>query len=81
MAFGIYLFSALTKSFTLLQDVSAVMSFDRTIFTRGFGQIAVALGCFLVGTGVCVAGALGPINRIKKLEPLVSIKGPVTCQR
>jgi putative ABC transport system permease protein len=81
MFFGVYLFSALTKSFTLLRDVSAVMVFDRSIFAGALGKFAVALGCFFVGTGVCIAGALGPINRIKKLEPLISIKGPVTCQR
>jgi len=27
-----------------------------------------------LGSGICVAGALLPINRIKKMEPLLAIK-------
>jgi len=29
----------------------------------------------VIGTSVCVVGALSPIQRIKKMEPLIVLKG------
>lgn len=66
MAAGIYIFASLTKSFTLLQDIPAGLSM---VQQTGIGAV-----CVIIGTGICVAGALFPINRIKKMEPLIAIK-------
>jgi putative ABC transport system permease protein len=37
-------------------------------------QAEIAIAGLLIGTIICIAGALMPINRIKKLEPLLAIK-------
>jgi len=34
----------------------------------------IALISFAGGTAICVFGALGPIQRLKKMEPLMVIK-------
>jgi putative ABC transport system permease protein len=49
-----------------LKNISAGLTGDQ--------QAAIALLGLLVGTGICVAGALMPLNRIKKMEPLLVIK-------
>ena len=56
----------LGKSFILLKNVSV----DLHVLER----ILIALASFSAGTGVCVVGALGPVNRLKKLEPIKAIK-------
>jgi len=63
---GTYLSLSLSRIFTLLRDMGAGL----TIFERA--EIAV-LG-ILVGTAVCVLGALAPIIRVKQTEPLNAIK-------
>ncbi len=54
------------KNFMLLKSVPV----DLTVPDR----ILIALLCFTAGTLICAAGALAPIQRLKKLEPLLAIK-------
>jgi len=63
---GTYLSVWLSSSFSLIKNISASLSLS----TR---SIIAILGLF-VGTGICILGAMLPINRIKKLEPLLAIK-------
>jgi putative ABC transport system permease protein len=64
---GTALSFVLAKGFTILKNISI----DLSIFERvGIGIIG-----FVIGTGVCVVGALSPIQRIKKMEPLIVLKG------
>ncbi|MBI4690827.1 MAG: ABC transporter permease [Nitrospirae bacterium] len=56
----------LTKSFTILKNLSN----DLTVTERSFIDVL----SFLLGTVICIFGALLPIQRIKKLEPLLAIK-------
>jgi len=63
---GTYLAVMLTGTFSLLKNISAGLT--------GGQQAIIALGGLLVGTVICVAGAMMPINRIKKMEPLLVIK-------
>jgi putative ABC transport system permease protein len=57
----------LAKSFTILKTIST----DLTTLERA----AIAVASFFAGTGVCVIGALSPVRRIKKIEPLIVLKG------
>lgn len=66
MASGTYLSLSLTKSFSLLRNVSASLTLIE--------QAGIAVVGLIIGTGICAAGALIPINRIKKMEPLIAIK-------
>jgi ABC-type antimicrobial peptide transport system permease subunit len=34
----------------------------------------IALVSFFIGSGICIIGALSPILRLKKMEPLLVIK-------
>ncbi len=54
------------KNFMLLTTVST----DITVLDR----LIIALLSFIAGTVFCTAGALSPIQRLKKLEPLLAIK-------
>jgi putative ABC transport system permease protein len=63
---GTYLSVVLTGSFSLLKNISVGLS--------GSQQALIAFAGLLVGTAICVAGAMMPINRIKKMEPLLVIK-------
>lgn len=63
---GTYLSALLAGSFSLLKNISAGLS--------GLQQAFIATVGLAVGTAICVAGAMMPINRIKKLEPLLVIK-------
>lgn len=56
----------LAKGFSMLKGLPT----DLPVAQRA----GIALFCFLMGTGICVIGALSPIQRIKKLEPLAAIK-------
>jgi putative ABC transport system permease protein len=58
--------SLLADSFTLIKSISAGL--------QPAAQIAIAGIGIAFGSGICVAGAMLPINRIKKLEPLLAIK-------
>jgi putative ABC transport system permease protein len=56
----------LAKNFILLKNVSV----DLHILERTL----ISLVSFLAGAGICVAGALGPVNRLKKMEPILAIR-------
>ncbi len=57
----------LGKSFAMLKSLSTDLSIS--------GRILIALISFVFGAGICVLGALSPVQRVKKMEPLVVIKG------
>jgi putative ABC transport system permease protein len=67
---GIIAGTALTffmaQSFSILKNLPV----DLTLFTR----MVIAVAGLLFGTGICVLGALSPVQRLKKLEPLLVIK-------
>ncbi|OGW57100.1 MAG: hypothetical protein A2Z09_05460, partial [Nitrospirae bacterium RBG_16_43_8] len=56
----------LAKSFTIMKNLSNDLSITERIF--------IGVTSLIAGTGICVAGALSSIQRIKKLEPLLAIK-------
>jgi putative ABC transport system permease protein len=56
----------LAKNFILLKNVSV----DLHILERTL----ISLVSFLAGAGICVVGALGPVNRLKKMEPILAIR-------
>ena len=64
---GTALSLALAKSFTILKNIST----DLGIIER----VLIALAGFAIGTGICIIGALSPVQKVKRLEPLVVIKG------
>ncbi len=80
-ALGTYLFMSLTKSFTLLRDLSVPVLSFRPLPAYLMQQTVIGAASIAVGTGICIAGALGPINWIKRLEPHVSMKGSLLCRR
>lgn len=63
---GTYLSLWLANTFSLVKNISAELDISL--------QITIALGGILIGSGICLVGALLPINRIKKMEPLLVIK-------
>ena len=63
---GTYLSFLLADSFSLLKNISAGLTSGQ--------QISIALVGLVFGTVICVTGAMMPINRIKKMEPLLVIK-------
>jgi putative ABC transport system permease protein len=67
IAGGTALSLLLAKSFFILKNPAA----DLSVLER----ILISLSGFAIGTGICVIGALSPLQRLKKLEPLVVIKG------
>jgi putative ABC transport system permease protein len=56
----------LAKHFMLLKNVSADLGFTE--------RLVIALCSLAAGTGICVIGALSPIRRLKKMEPLLAIR-------
>jgi len=66
IAAGTSLSMSLAKGFTLIKNVSAGLTLMQ--------HTGIAFMGFIVGTFICILGALVPINRIKKLEPLLAIK-------
>jgi len=66
MGAGTYLAVLLADSFSLIKNIAAHPS--------PLHQTAIALLGLVAGCGICAVGALLPINRIKKLEPLLVIK-------
>jgi len=64
---GTVISSIMTKSFTILKNLST----DLAIFERAF----ISLTGLLLGVGICVLGAFTPVQRIKKTEPLSIMKG------
>lgn len=66
MAGGAFLSMVLAQSFTILENVSIGLALIE--------QAAIAILGLLIGIGICVAGALFPINFVRKKEPLLAIK-------
>ncbi len=56
----------MAKSFSILKNLPA----DLSLFTR----VVIAFIGLLFGTGICVLGVLSPLQRLKKMEPLLVIK-------
>lgn len=63
---GTWLSAHLASGFTLMSSISAGLEPNQQLAIAGLGM--------LVGAGVCLAGALVPVQRIKKVEPLLAIK-------
>lgn len=66
IAFGVTMSVTLSKVFELLRETAATLTFVE--------RAEIALLGLVVGTGICVAGALSSIIRVKKLEPLTVLK-------
>ena len=67
VAVGHYLISYLSDNFHLLTKLGAVSQFTiHNFFISG--------SALLLGTGVCMLGALIPVTRLARLEPLLAIK-------
>jgi len=66
IAAGTSLSLVMAKSFFILKNLPV----DLNMVTRA----AIAVAGLLFGTGICVLGALSPLQRLKKLEPLLVIK-------
>ncbi|MFU8818427.1 MAG: ABC transporter permease [Desulfurivibrio sp.] len=66
VAGGTWLAVRMAAGFELMRSISAGLDLGQ--------QLAIGGVCFLIGGGVCLAGAMIPINRIKKVEPLLAIK-------
>jgi putative ABC transport system permease protein len=65
--FGTALSFVLAKGFTILKN----MSTDLSVAER----LGIAVAGLVIGTGVCVVGALSPVRRMKRIEPLIALKG------
>lgn len=63
---GIYLFIFLSKGFSIIKNISTNITLT--------GEILIALIAFIVGTMICILGAISPLYRLKKIEPLIAIK-------
>ncbi len=63
---GTALSVVLVRSFVLLKDLAGDLGFAV--------RILIAIGGLGAGVAVCVIGALSPLRRIKKLEPLGAMK-------
>ncbi len=56
----------MAKSFSILKNLPVDLSLT--------ARIVISLSGLLFGTGICVLGALSPVQRLKKLEPLLVLK-------
>lgn len=63
---GTWLATRMTTSFNLMSSISADLD-------PGM-QVAIGLIGMFTGLAICLVGAMIPINRIKKVEPLLAIK-------
>ena len=63
---GTYMALSFSKIFVLFRDMPGGLTAP--------DRIGIALLGMAVGTGVCLLGALAPIIKIKKMEPLTAIK-------
>lgn len=57
----------LSKEFSIMKNLAIDLSLSDRVF--------IGLAGLVIGTAVCVIGALSPVQRLKKMEPLVVIKG------
>ena len=63
---GTGLSALFAKTFSIVKQLSTELSV--------LERIAIAVISFAGGTAICLLGALGPIQRLKKMEPLMVIK-------
>jgi putative ABC transport system permease protein len=63
---GTGLSALFAKTFSIVKHLST----DLSVMER----VVISVMSFLGGTAICVFGALGPIQRLKKMEPLMVIK-------
>ena len=63
---GTGLSSVLVQGFSIVKQLSS----DLSVVER----FMIAAASFVGGTAICLLGALGPIHRLKKMEPLMVIK-------
>lgn len=63
---GMGMSAVFAKGFTIVKQLSTELSIGE--------QAVIAAVSFLGGTVICVLGALAPIQRLKKMEPLLVIK-------
>lgn len=56
----------LAKNFMLLKNVSADLGMAE--------RIVIAVFSLLSGLGVCILGAMSPVSRLRKMEPLLAIR-------
>ena len=66
VAGGTWLSAHLASNFALMSSISAGLDI--------WQQLVIGILGMLVGGMICLAGAMVPINRIKKVEPLLAIK-------
>ena len=66
IAAGMGMSAVFSKSFTIVKQLSTELSFSE--------QTVIAAVSFLGGAVICMLGALAPIQRLKKMEPLMVIK-------
>jgi putative ABC transport system permease protein len=66
IVFGTFFSFSIAKGFSIMKNIST----DLTVFNR----MVIGLIGFVGGTIICVIGAISPIQRIKKTEPLNVIK-------
>ena len=66
IAAGTGLSALFAKTFSIVKQLSTELSV--------LERIAIAVISFVGGTAICLLGALGPIQRLKKMEPLMVIK-------
>lgn len=66
MVLGTYLSVYLSGIFTLLRQMAAALSVTQ--------RVEIALMGLLIGTGICILGAIAPILRIRRMEPMSAIK-------
>jgi len=66
IAAGTGMSAIFAKTFSIVKQLSTELSLPE--------RIAIAAISFAGGTAICLFGALGPIQRLKKMEPLMVIK-------
>jgi len=66
IAAGTGLSALVAKTFSIVKQLSTDLSIAE--------RLVIAAMSFACGTAICVLGALGPIQRLKKMEPLMVIK-------
>jgi len=66
-ALGTALSLLLVKSFTLLKNLPTGLNIS--------DRVIIGISGLAIGTAICVLGALFPVRKVKKLDPLIVIKG------
>jgi putative ABC transport system permease protein len=66
IAAGTSLTLLMAKSFSILKNLPVELG--------AVSRVVIGVAGLLFGTGICVLGALFPLQRLKKLEPLLVIK-------